>query len=238
MHKQQTPAASGRLLVGIDAAPPIPMQIGSPEAGDFRGFEVDLLSELAARLRVSLEYRRNVWSVVLKHLAEGGIDLVCSAATVTSERQHDIEFSEAYLSIHLAIVRLRGDRRGKQLIRETVGVRRATTAEAYVRDHGQSISIFVSESNDELYRALTAGDLDCVVDDSPIARHYASQLPDLQFVGSFPNTEASYAIMVRKGNVGLRDQLNQTLREINCTGLLSTLQRNWFGTQGGDLQVG
>jgi ABC-type amino acid transport substrate-binding protein len=30
------------LRVGIDDAPPVPMQMGRPESGDFRGYEVDL----------------------------------------------------------------------------------------------------------------------------------------------------------------------------------------------------
>ena len=39
------------LVVGLDVAPPIPMQQGRPEDGDFRGYEVDLL-EVAGRLGV------------------------------------------------------------------------------------------------------------------------------------------------------------------------------------------
>ena len=32
--------------VGIDDAPPVPMQLGNPETGDFRGYELDLLGEI------------------------------------------------------------------------------------------------------------------------------------------------------------------------------------------------
>jgi hypothetical protein len=30
------------LRVGIDDAPPVPMKMGRPESGDFRGYEVDM----------------------------------------------------------------------------------------------------------------------------------------------------------------------------------------------------
>lgn len=130
MKEKQSLADQGRLVVGIHDAPPAPMQIGSPEAGDFRGYEVDLLNEFAARLTVLLQYRRNVWSTIINDLREGQIDLVCSAALVTRERQQEVDFSEPYLTIDLAIARLRGDGRGKRLAGEKVGVRSGTTAES------------------------------------------------------------------------------------------------------------
>ena len=46
------------LRVGSDDAPPVPMQIGTPESGDFHGYEVDLLQKLAERLDFTIQYRR------------------------------------------------------------------------------------------------------------------------------------------------------------------------------------
>jgi ABC-type amino acid transport substrate-binding protein len=36
--------------VGIDDAPPAPVQLGHPDKGDFRGYEVELLKEVGRRL--------------------------------------------------------------------------------------------------------------------------------------------------------------------------------------------
>ena len=60
---------SSVLTVGLDDAPPAPMQIGTPEDGDFRGYEVDLLEALARRLDVQFRYRRALWSVIVEELA-------------------------------------------------------------------------------------------------------------------------------------------------------------------------
>jgi hypothetical protein len=35
------------LPVGLDATPPAPIQMGSSESNDFRGYEVDLLHKIA-----------------------------------------------------------------------------------------------------------------------------------------------------------------------------------------------
>ncbi len=63
------------LRVGIDDAQPVPMQMGAPEDGTFRGFEVSLLEKVAARLGVTLTYRRALWSVLVDELSQGNVDL-------------------------------------------------------------------------------------------------------------------------------------------------------------------
>jgi ABC-type amino acid transport substrate-binding protein len=50
---------AGRTIrVGIDDAPPAPMQLGNPGTGDFRGYWVDLLEEIGRRVGFGLRCRR------------------------------------------------------------------------------------------------------------------------------------------------------------------------------------
>ena len=86
------------LIVGLDDAPPIPMQIGTPEEGNFRGYEVDLLEEVARRLGVRLRYRRAYWSVIVDELEAGDIDIICSAATITEERRRQADCQQIALA--------------------------------------------------------------------------------------------------------------------------------------------
>ena len=44
----------GILSVGVDSAPPSPMQIGRAGTPEFSGFEVDLLNGIGARLQLSV----------------------------------------------------------------------------------------------------------------------------------------------------------------------------------------
>jgi ABC-type amino acid transport substrate-binding protein len=46
------------------------MQMGRPETGDFRGYEVDLLRDVARRLNVQLRFRRALWSALIRELAQ------------------------------------------------------------------------------------------------------------------------------------------------------------------------
>jgi ABC-type amino acid transport substrate-binding protein len=217
------------LLVGLDNAPPSPMQIGSPETGDFRGYEVDLLHEMQQRLSVKVRYRRALWTVIVGELAAGQLDIVCSAATVTEERKREVDFCRPHLATSLSVARSRDGRSGVALRGVRVGVRRGTTAEVHVRADGTAAAIRLSESNDELYSALSNGEIDAVVDDSPIAAYFGRVLSGVGVGGIVPASDAAYAIMVQKGNGGLRNALNVVLVEMESDGTLQRFRRRWLG---------
>ena len=76
---------------------------------------------------------------------------------------------------------------------------------------------------------LAAGDIDAIVDDSPIAKYFSHSVAGLQFTGVLPGTEAAYAIMVCKGNNELRAEINRVLEEMENDGTQQTLLFSWFG---------
>jgi ABC-type amino acid transport substrate-binding protein len=211
------------LHVGIDEAPPVPMQIGTLESGDFSGYEVDLLRQLAERLEFTIQYRRALWSVIVGELSSGGLDLVCSAATVTAERAREVDFCTPHLKLALALVTREELSADLDIEASRMGVRRGTTAEAYLRQKtvGKEAAM-LSESNDELYRALARGMLDGVIDDSPIAQHFSRVIPGLKYVCHFEGTGGEYAVMTRRGNTPLRDQINGMIAQMEFDGTLSS----------------
>lgn len=224
-----TSILSGSLVrVGIDDAPPAPMQLGNPDAGDFRGYEVDLLQEISRRAGFRLHYQRALWSVIIRDLRIGNLDLVCSAATVTEEREREVDFCVPHLRLALAVVKRAGNAKDGGLKGLRVGVRRGTTAEAYARRHGVPEPARISESNEELYAWLAAGELDAIIDDSPIARYFSRSVAGLVFTAVLPGTKAAYAIMVRKGNDELRAEIDRTLEKMELDGTRQTLLSRWF----------
>ncbi|MGA7931271.1 MAG: ABC transporter substrate-binding protein [Candidatus Sulfotelmatobacter sp.] len=221
--------ANRTIRVGIDDAPPAPMQLGNPEAGDFRGYEVDLLEEIGLRVGFRLSFRRALWSVIIHELMAGDVDLVCSAATVTPEREREVDFCIPHLKLALSVVKrdgITGDTAIKGL---RVGVRRGTTAEDYAKEHGIPQPAQIAESNEKLYASLAAGELDAIIDDSPIARYFSRSVAGLQFAGVLERTKGAYAIMVRKGNTGLRAEINRALEDMENDRTQQRLLSKWFG---------
>ncbi|SRR5579872_6305505 len=121
--------------------------------------------------------------------------------TVTSERNRDVDFCVPHLRLALAVVKRDGIAGDTAIKGPQVGVRRGTTAEEYAKQHGIPEPALVSESNEELYASLAAGELDAIIDDSPIAMYFSKSVAGLQFTGIIQGTEGAYAIMVRKGTL-------------------------------------
>jgi polar amino acid transport system substrate-binding protein len=116
--------------------------------------------------------------------------------------------------------------------RVTSKVRRGTTAEAYFKEKAPGkTAATLSESNDELYDSLSAGELDIVIDDSPIALHFSKFKAGLRYAGSLPDTQGAYAVMIRRGNDKLRGEINFTLAQMEADGTLPRLRKEWFGSE-------
>jgi len=220
----------GMLTVGIDASPPPPLHMGEPGSLEFSGFEVDLVAGIASDLGLEVRYRSVLWSDMLAELEQGRLDVVCTAATISSDRAARVAFSAPYLDIQLAVVarpdgpiRTIDDLRGKHL-----GVRVATTAAEYAWRHARARRITVYDMNADVYAAVAARDVDAVVDDSPIASWFVRHVPDLAVTSLIPGTEAQYALMLARENVTVREAVDDALSRIRRNGQYKAMYLRWM----------
>ena len=223
------------ITVGIDASPPPPFHTGQPG----EGFEVDVLSAIAAREGFSVTYKSALWSEILTQLLEHKLDMICTAATITEDRRAIVDFSQRYFEFELAVVV--GKNHAIQSVRDlaghVVGVRRATVAEEFVRRHGEAKSLRVFDMNARAYGALQSGELDAVVDDDPIALAFQKLHPELEVIGTIEGTKMQYGMVFAKGNNQLRTVVDQALGELERDGTYAALYRKWFGEQRSRLQT-
>ena len=106
-------------------------------------------------------------------LINGDVDLVCSAATITTETERQVDYCLLHLDIALAVVKRAGITPGVAINGLRLGVRRASTAEGCLKQHTTREPMRVSESNEDLYDSLRASKLDAVIDDAPIAKWFS-----------------------------------------------------------------
>ncbi len=224
----------GTLIVGVDASAPGPFHCGEPEAPDFAGFDVDLIKVVAERLELTPKFKSSLWSTIFLDLRQGRFDVVCTAATITDERMKVVDFSSPYFDIELVVVVKKGSplRAFGDLRNCSVGVRLATTAEEVTRRRSDAKLIRTYHFNEEAYKALQDGEIEAVIDDSPIARHFEKSNFDLIVAAAIDGTTSQYGIMFAKGNERLRQAINHTLEAIRADGTYAELCRRWFG---GDL---
>lgn len=234
MNKNLSLIEPNILTIGVDASAPLPLH-SDPGLPNFEGFEVDLMKSVAGRLKIPVSYKNSLWTKLLHDLVDGRVDMICTASTITKERKEIVAFSQPYLDIRLAIVTRNessietladiGDR--------IVGVRLATTAEDFLRRYARAksirtLSIRTFDMNTDAYKTLQAGEMNAVIDDSPIAQSFADSTPGLKLAGTIPGTEAQYAMMFRKGNDELRIAINDALTSIGADGTYDKIYRRWF----------
>jgi polar amino acid transport system substrate-binding protein len=220
------------VVVGLDAAPPPPLQFGPPGTPDFKGLEVDLLAAVAAELEWKVVYEVGLWSALLDRLAEGRVDLLCTAATVTAARARRLAFGLGYLSTSLVLTaREHTDIRSTgELAHARVAVRSATVAEDWARAHLSAAELVRFDLNTDAYEALRNGGVDALIDDAPIARWFVSGSRELRIATAIPDTVAEYAMVFARENAGLRIAVDAVLRGMMQTGELEALRRKWLGT--------
>jgi ABC-type amino acid transport substrate-binding protein len=76
--------------VGVDASSPGALH-SDPSAATFEGFEVDLMTDRAARLGLIYRYRSGLWAGLIDELREDKLDAIMTAATITESRKHLVD---------------------------------------------------------------------------------------------------------------------------------------------------
>lgn len=218
------------LTVGVDASAPGALH-SDPTAPGFEGFEVDLMTEVTARLRLTYRHRSGLWAGLINELREGKLDAIVTAATITEERKRLVDFSEPYFESRLAIVVRRGGtlRALADVEGRTLAARIATTAEQFARATAKAAEIRSYHTNVEACEALRAGVVDAWIEDGPIAQWFVDRTPELELAGTIEGTDAHYAIMFRKGNDALRRAVDHGLAQLKADGTYDRLYERWFG---------
>lgn len=217
------------LKIGLDSAAPYPMH-SDYNSTVFEGFEVDLIREVAALLDLEVHYEVSLWQNILEKLYKGELDMICSAVTMTQSRQMILEFSKPYLQFQLCAVVNQNDTLDdlKAFKNKKIGIRIATEAEKYVMAQFPGNVTWHAETNQELYEKLMAGRIDVLIDDSPIAGGFLHKNESLAIGMFMPETESQYAIAMRKGDVELKERINETLALLKNNGKYAQIHDKWF----------
>jgi len=219
------------LLVGVTAdSPPIIFKQGDAIVG----LEADFARELGAALRRPIRFVELRWSQLVPALLDGRIDIIMSGMAATELREYRIAFTEPHSkSAILPLVRTADA--GKYPTVESIlgttdriGVRRDTTADAFVqRNCPQAARVTVASSDGGAFE-LKRQRIDIFVDDGPAIGWIASEsAADFQTL-LLPLGQESLAWGVRKGDVTFRELLNRILDGWRNDGTLTRIRSRWL----------
>lgn len=207
----------GFLTVGSDIPyPPFEFKKG----GQLTGLDIDLITEIADRLGLSVEDRiiDTSFDTIFTQLAGGRYDVVIAASTITPEREEQVNFSDPYYNAQqsLTVNTAEGDIMAVDDLGDgdVVGVQSGTTGKAWAEDNlPDGVEIRSFPEGPDGYTALEAGEVDGVINDEPTAIAEVATREDLEVVETI-DTGESYGIAVDPENEELLDAINQVLAEI------------------------
>lgn len=225
-----TPSGGQTYVVGTEAAFPPFEDIDAN--GDFVGYDMDVIREIARRNGWTLDIRNLGFDVLIPSVQNDQIDFAISAMSITSARSEVVDFSIAYYEANQSVT-LRADEtrnfssledmRGQEIV---FGVQAGTTAIDVIESELPDAQIRRYDSYPLAVQALKNGDVDAVMMDAPAQREAASGDPGIRVAFEF-STGDIYGIAVKKGRSDVLNQVNDALEDMEDDGTLAQLRTKW-----------
>ncbi len=221
--------AENSLRWGADAESGAPYMFRDPEHPELmRGFEKDIMEELARRLGKQITFVQvGQWDALIPTLLRGDLDLAANGIEITEDRKKEVIFTDPYLISHESIA-VRKDsalRRFQDLKTARVGTLKGSLAREILIERLGVTPIYYDEESPGI-EDVSRGRLDAFFADQPIIEVYAPQFKNLVILDE-PVGRLEYGIALKKRDKLLLEQLNQALREMKSDGSLEKILSRW-----------
>ena len=223
---------------GVDPSYP-PFESKAPD-GSLVGFDIDLGNALCAKLNVKCVWVENDFDGMIPALQARKIDAILSDMSVTDKRRQQIEFTNKISNSPTRMVAKAGSNllpTPESLKGKNVGVEQGTIQETYAKTYFEpnGANVVSYQNQDQVYADLKTGRLDASLQDevqasagflkTPEGRGFAfcgPELNDTKILGS------AVAIGLRKGDVDLKNSLNNALADLLKDGTYQTIAKKYF----------
>lgn len=194
-------AQPGKLQICTDF--PYPPQEFFDDKGVPQGLDVDMGTEIAARLGVKVEFVNSVFDTIIAAVNAGKCDIIISAQNVTTDRKKQVSMIP-YFRAGQSMVAAKGNPQNintaMDLCGKSAAAESGTTEADYLQGTGdykdsgltqkcaaagqKPIDVVVTQKDTDALQQLQAGKVAVYFADSPVAAYYTVEHPDqFQVVG-------------------------------------------------------
>lgn len=202
------------------------------ESGEFEGFEVDIVNEIAKRMGTTAEIEGYDFKALFVASASRRVDMVISSLTITNERLESQSFTQPYFTGALGIgvkdgspIASVADLKGK-----VVGSIATSFPEAWLKERAAEIGYGEYKSYDTTANMLTDlmnGRIAAAVNDVVGLRYATTQMKGLAVPAEIVTGE-KFAMMMPKGHEKL-EAVNQIISDMKTDGTMAAIHQKWFG---------
>lgn len=228
--------ARGRLVVSVKNDAPHPHK--DPAHFDKRGFELELVHALAARIvgdPAKVELRLLARPVRLPMLAAGGVDLVVSMIPVSDDNARQCDFSHPYFAAGMSLLLRDGAARPRTLdalAQKTIAFRKQAFNDhgaellRLTKARGIAVTVRYFPTFDEAAAAVARGQAAAMggnfVDLAAWQKSHAGFVVDATLFD-----ERAIAVAVKKGEHALLEAVNATIDALSRSGELERMTLKW-----------
>ena len=198
-------------------------------AGELKGFEIEVIQEIANRL--GLEHRPVItkWESILVGLQADQYDMISNPMGITAERQKAVTFCTAWVESGAKLVVPEGSdiTSLEQVAGKSIGVIVASTFVPMAEELGGTVKLY--KSDPEALQDLVNGQIDAVITDA-VAGGYAIKTAglELRLVDEFIESyQMGWAI--KNGKPNLTRAVNAALDAMIKDGTYASLSENILG---------
>ena len=222
---------AGKLHMATNAAFP-PYEMISDNGG-FEGIDVEIATLIAQKLGLELVVDDMEFGSVITSVQGGKSDIAMAGLTVTEERKQNVDFTESYATgVQVIIVPEGSDIQTVDDLanNKMIGVQDGTTGYIYCSDDYGEDHITSYTNGAMAIEALKGGKVDAVVIDNEPAKAFVQANAGLKILDTEYIVE-NYAIGISKDNNGLRDAVNNALKELIADGSVQLIVDKYISAE-------
>ena len=205
---------------------------------------MDLARATFNKLGLRVKFQAIDWSMKETELDTGHIDMIWNGYTMTPALAKKVAFSVPYHNDSQVLVTLKRNQIDtiKQMAGKTLAVQTGSAGLTVFNEKPKVLKDFLGsapvqyDTFDKALNDLQVGRVSAVLIDMDYARYYVAHEPnpaDFEIIKTGYGEDA-YGVGFRKGDVTLREKVNQVLTSFKKDGTLDKVSERYFGTKNND----
>lgn len=207
-------------------------------SGNKVGFDIDLMTEIAKRLDVKLEWVDMPFDSLIAAVQEGKIDASISAFNYTEERDQTIDFSDAYFTSEDAFTVAEGFAgtiaKPEDVGAFKVGVQTGTTQDGWLTDtlvgdgSMPEQNLFRYDRVDQAMLDLKNGRIEVMMSDYIPAQALVKQLGGLKIIYHGVLSSGPVNLVLPEGDTNFKQAINEIIKQLKDEGFIDQLAVKYF----------
>ncbi len=209
-----------------------PMTLRDPATNSYKGFDIDIMTELANDLGVEVEFVPTDWKTLVNGVVAGQYHMTGSAS-ISPPRMKVAGFSNSYISVELYpyTTKDKADRfDGYESINQPdvkVATTLGTTFEKRVREWFPNADIKVVEAPARGFQEVLAGRADVFITSNIEGSTLEAKFPVVRVTGAGPRSPSPIAMLLPQSDQVWINYVNNWVEVKKAQGFFDTIKEKW-----------